>query len=193
MTERSSTGEDIVDIVDGSQRVAFVMFVAGAVVASAALGVTYLVSHVSPPPLTPFQRAGCGDSLTSDQAPRDYVSFMEDGNASQGSDHWFNFSLYVDASNLTLSDLWLNLSGPRGAVTFPSGGGIEIIRNSTKTLEGTDVPGTGWAYQPGFGPDTRVFNQDQLSIFWSGSVPVTLVGDALNLDSPCEGYGGAIW
>jgi hypothetical protein len=77
-------------------------------------------------------------------------------------------------------------------VAFLPGEGSEVISHKTGAWEATFDPGSGWTYQTGPGPTAPVRNGDLLSIFWTGSDPATVVGEALTVDTPCGSLGEII-
>ena len=176
---------------DRSQRVAVAMFVVGVVVAAAILSGVYLGSQAPSGPFSLSQKAGCPQGGEVGPPPLG-VALNEHANSSQGPNHWVNFSILNPCTNLTIGELSFNLTGPHGVVTFPTGEGLEILRNTTKVLEATDGGVADWIYQPGIGPNSRLYNNDELSIFWSGPAPATIIGDALNLNDPSGSSGTMI-
>lgn len=167
--------------------------VAAAGLASLAIAWPY-VSAPQYEPLTMAQRlVGCPPIPVSNGPLPILVGLASAGNESKTPDHWFNLTLIVGPSNLSLRYFWLNLTGPNSTtVTFPPGEGLEVISHKSRAWEATFDPGSGWTYQPGFGPGAPVRNGDLLSIFWAGPDPATVAGDTIELGTPCGSGGLAI-
>jgi hypothetical protein len=132
----------------------------------------------------------CATGIRMLQGPT--LTFESSSDTTKGASHWYNFTLIVGNDCYSLGIVSFQVRNPNEtAAGLPANSGVAVLTPSEE-IEAVFDLGVGWDYEFGFSASTLLTSQNTLSLFYSGGMPTSLVGDTFSILSPIGSCAGPI-